>query len=240
MAFTDDLHTLIFSGSLKKGGTWGGPTCAAYVPLDVHYYETIAWILLCFLLYKLLNLSSVIAYIQSCHRRCVSSASTEKSSSSIWSILDGMVLIVTFGLWFQVLYYKIRIQSLVNLLQPCHLSLLWQSLSILLSGRSALSYFLALITLPMTIGAVAALAVPATEGLDQPFEKISFFVQHYVLLVTPLYLLLRQNFNLYKVATFSSVLFSNWFALILHWCIFSVRSHSSYFYSVLNCVATAV
>lgn len=65
--------------------------------------------------------------------------------------------------------------------------------------------------------------MPATEGLDLPCEEFEFFFQHYVLLISPYYLLVRQNFIHLKAATLSSFVFANWAIFMLHWAIFSVR-----------------
>jgi hypothetical protein len=124
-------------------------------------------------------------------------------------------------LWLQVLCYKIHLKSLVNLLQPCHLSLLFEGIALLL-GDGPLSALMTIISLPITIGAVAALANPATEGLDFFLEKEAFFVQHYLLLVTPLYLLCRADFAVLRLFDFRALLCANFFSLALHWLFFVV------------------
>ena len=164
--FTSAVYEMIFSGSLKKGGTWGGNECTNNVTYETHYFEAITWLFVCVSMYFVFNLPRQYHEIKNKPIR--------SNQNHIYDILDKIVAFVLLGLWFQVLYYKIQLKSLVNLLQPCHLSLLGQGFAIL--SDSSLSTLLSLGTLPFTIGAIGAIAVPATEGLDQPFEKISFFI----------------------------------------------------------------
>ena len=84
-----------------------------------------------------------------------------------------------------------------------------------------------MISLPITIGAVAALANPATEGLDYFLEKEAFFVQHYLLLITPLYLLCRHDFALMKIFSLRQLLSANFVSLAMHWFLFAVRLFST-------------
>lgn len=211
----DFVHEMIFSGGIKKGGTWGGPQCAASVPLDVHYYETAAWILVAVVMFFIFDFPS---YIRNIYKE--SKHSFKEATHWLVAFLEKILAIIHFGMWFQILYYKVNLRSLVNLLQPCHLALFLQGLALV--DRSPMSTILTLVTLPMTIGAVGALIVPATEGLDQPFEEISFFIQHYVLLFTPIILLVRNGFHAWKLSSLKNLFFGNWFAIALHWILFAV------------------
>jgi hypothetical protein len=116
--------------------------------------------------------------------------------------------------------YKINLKSLVNLLQPCHLSLLLNGCAVAFDGLPGL--LCTIIGLPLSIGAVMALAFPATEGLDQPFEELSFFIQHWILLVVPLYLVARNNFAVASIFNFKCLLLANWVVMMVHWIFFVV------------------
>jgi hypothetical protein len=70
--------------------------------------------------------------------------------------------------------------------------------------------------------------VPALDGLDQPYEKQFFFIQHYLMLGTPFFLLLRNNSCALRLMSFRSILFSNWCILIVHFFIFAVRVTAIY------------
>jgi hypothetical protein len=65
---------------------------------------------------------------------------------------------------------------------------------------------------------------PATEGLDMFLEKEGFFVQHTVLLITPLYLLCRYDFAATKLYSVRAVFMANWVAMAMHWLFFAVSS----------------
>jgi hypothetical protein len=79
--------------------------------------------------------------------------------------------------------------------------------------------------MPLISGAYLALAVPATAGLDQPFEEAHFFIQHTVLVITPLYLVCRFQFLPLKICSIKSFLLGNWLILLLHWVFFAVIRH---------------
>jgi hypothetical protein len=121
---------------------------------------------------------------------------------------------------------KINHKSLAYLLQPCHLSLLLNGGAVNFDGLPSL--LCTIIGLPLSIGAVMALAFPATEGLDQPFEELSFFIQHWILLVAPLYLTARNNFAVASIFSFKCLLLANWIVMMVHWIFFAVSVRSIY------------
>lgn len=222
MGWQHELHDLIFSGGIKKGGTWGGVQCANYLDFDTFLLETVLWCVLTVILYFGLDIPKIASNISTQTTNLLAT----QGPRSFWVYVDNLVMAVHFGMLLQVLYYKINLRSLVNLLQPCHLALLLGGIAILWKGKYGT--LIAIIILPLAIGAVSALAVPATEGLDQPFEEISFFIQHYVLLVTPLYLVSRNHFLICKVFSFKCILFANWVIMVVHWWFFSVCENTLY------------
>lgn len=185
-------------------------------------------------MFYVFDFKSTVLLMHKKHQELLKQCSTTKQSK-IFSIFDKIFLFLHFGMWFQILYYKINLKSLVNLLQPCYLTILWEGIAIL--TNKSISTFMSFTVIPLTLGAIGALAVPATEGLDQPFEEISFFIHHYIMLITPLYLLIRQNFHCLKLSNFQVFLFSNWCCLSLHWMIFSVCNlifYNIFFINLLN------
>lgn len=216
MSFLDNVHYMIFHGSLKKGGTWGGSECANAIPLYVHYFESIAWCIGAIVLYYWFDIAKTVQIIKKKYN-----AYDHSKDPAIFNTLDIAVAALLLGLWGFVLRCKIYIYSLVNLLQPCHLVVIWQAFALLFSNHW-ISPVLAMMTMTLTIGAVLAVAVPATEGLDLTFEKEHFFLQHYVILLTPIYFLVRKRFFLYHMATTKALLFSIWCTLVLHWGFFVV------------------
>lgn len=135
--------------------------------------------------------------------------------------IDYLFAAIHIGMWLQVIYYKINLMSLVNLLQTCHLILLWDS--IVLLSYNPIRLLLGLLVFIMTIGVLLAILFPATEGLDQYLEAEAFFVQHYLLMITPLYLLCRHNFEFLKQIKFRFILLGGWMCFCLHWFFFAVR-----------------
>lgn len=212
------IHEMIFSGGIKKGGTWGGPVCAAHVPYDSHVSEVLLWVLLSVSIYFTFNIPGIIQSIKKSSQEIGHSCKV----SLFWKQVDFLVASIHFGMWLQVLYYKINLKSLVNLLQPCHLSLLLNGSAVLFDGLPGV--LCTIIGLPLSIGAVMALAFPATEGLDQPYEKLSFFIQHWILVAVPFYLVSRKNFTVASIFSFRCLLLANWVVMLVHWFFFVVSA----------------
>lgn len=232
----DVLHDYIFSGGLKKGGTWGGPECASAVPFEIHVKESVAWTIFIAAIASVFNLSAQFKQLILAGEKSI----TGYKPSFAWRALDTLFTTIHLAMWVQVLCYKIYLHSLVNLLQPCHLALLALGVSFLLRGPSGA--VLSIIVMPMSLlGAISAIAFPATEGLDLFYEKESFFIQHYLLLITPLYHLLRNNYCGLKIFGLRALLLANWASIVLHWIFFEVRLNlrrrplsTSLYYAVSN------
>lgn len=215
MVWSDAIHEMIFSGGIKKGGTWGGPVCAAHIEKNDHIMEIGLWLAVIVVIYFILEIPKLIQTLGAKADRIVS----EQKRGLFWKLCDNVVAFVHFGMWFQVLYYKINLKSLINLLQPCHISLLLNGAAVLFDGLPGL--LCTIVGLPLAIGAVSALAFPATEGLDQPYEELSFFIQHWILLFVPFYLVSRLNFVVSHVFSFKAILLANWAIMVLHWVFFA-------------------
>lgn len=223
------LHDYIFSGGILKGGSWGGKECRDIISLESHSIELIVWFLICSVIFKLCKHKEI--YHEMVLKADIILRNHRRTSLS--QTLDVMFAVLHFGIWFLVLYYKISLHSLINLCQPCHIALFVQGVGVLIGG--AQGAIVGILSLPLVIGPIGALIVPALDGLDQPYEELFFFIQHYLLLITPLFLLLRNNYCAYKLVTFKSFLFANWAILVLHWFIFAVScsllENSLYYFS---------
>lgn len=210
------LHDYIFSGGISKGGSWGGKECQSIVTLEAHSAELLLWFLICAIMLNLCQYKQI-------YREMVGEAALilkNHQRTIISQALDILFAALHFGIWFLVLYYKITLHSLINLCQPCHIALFVQGVGVLVGGPEGA--IIGILSLPLVVGPIGALMVPALDGLDQPYEELFFFIQHYLLLVTPLFLLLRNNYCAYKLITFRSLLFANWAILVLHWFVFAV------------------
>ena len=119
--------------------------------------------------------------------------------------------------FLMILYYKTNLHALINLLQPCHLALLLQTLALWSTG--SFGVVVGILLLPMTLGSLFAILWPATDGLTQPYEIESFWFLHFLIQFTPLYLLIRKNFAAYKLANIPSLLLGNYLNLVFHWWI---------------------
>lgn len=211
------LHDYIFSGGILKGGSWGGKECQGTISMEAHTIELVLWFVVTVAIHKLCQ-------YQKYHEEMLKEAAAilkdhERTKSS--QILDIVFAFLHFGIWFLVLYYKITLHSLVNMCQPCHIALFVQGVGVIVGGP--LGAVIGIISLPLVVGPIGALMVPALDGLDQPYEELFFFIQHYLLLLTPLFLLLRNNYCAFKVINFRSLVYANWTLLVLHWFIFAVR-----------------
>ena len=150
----DTLLELFAGGTLREGGSWGGQECLAFVPLQVRNMESAAWV--CCLLAALVTLG---------FRGDVSDLLQRSSLLPFRPTrLDRLLAVVPMGIWLYVLQSKLRIHSLVNLLQPCHLSLLLHALA--LTKEGPLSTLISIYSLPLVVGAWGALLVPRRDRPD--------------------------------------------------------------------------
>lgn len=139
------LHEYIFSGGIKKGGTWGGDICAAAIDPTVNIQEAAVWIVGLVLMYIVFNFKQKFADLS---KRSIDILKEPTKIPAIFGIMDKVFAFIHFGMWFQVLYYKINLRSLANLLQPCHISLLTGGFAVTSKGPT--SVLLSLLFLPMT------------------------------------------------------------------------------------------
>jgi hypothetical protein len=100
-------------------------------------------------------------------------------------------------------YYKAFDGRLPYLLQPCHLlNFLICALSVAPTTTTkggarwpAAAFYFYVCTI---YGPLLAITSPDTAGLSQPGELLSFWTQHYVLVLLPLVWIARRKFNLFK------------------------------------------
>ena len=222
---SEALHDLFFSGALKEGGSWGGPACTASVPLHIHVIEIFAWNSIFFFLYLIFNVSTRLKNLV---YRTRIAASKQLTSSTLWKFLDRILLIIHILMWLQVLFYKINKKSLVNLFQPCHLCLIFNSM--VLITKPDIGCIVTILTLPLITGGIIAILFPDTTGLDQPFERLGFWIQHYLITIMPFYLMSRNNFLATKLTTLETTLLSNWLIGPLHWIFYEVKNNKIYIY----------
>ena len=106
-------------------------------------------------------------------------------------ILDKALAIIHFAMYAQLIYYKWNFSSLINLIQPCHVILLMEGIALFSDGP--LGVMITSLILPSLSGTFLALLFPDTTGLDQPFERLFYWIQHFLIILIPVYLLQRSN-----------------------------------------------
>jgi len=215
--WTDIIHDYFFSGTLKEGGSWGGPSCTAIVPFRIHVYESIFWNSVCVLSFTIFNIRERFKSLISRARLFLNSRAPP---SQLSLNVDLTLAFLHLAMWLQTVYYKINKRSLVNLFQPCHLCILLNGIAVSSSGL--VGCLLSVMTLPLVTGGISAILFPDTTGLDQPFERSSFWMQHYFITFMPIYLLCRHDFVATKVSSVQSVLISNWLLCLIHWTFYEV------------------
>lgn len=219
------IHKALVSGALAKG--WGGPVCRAAVPISTHIVESLGWVVVSVIVTKGLKLdqehSSLIKKIRS-----LLPISFNSSNDSLISTERKFELVMSsihFLMFLQLVYYKSTIMSLINLLQPCHVILLLQGIA--LYSTTELGIIMSLYLLPTMTGTLLAMILPDTTGLDQLFELESYWLQHYIIQVIPLYLLCRKNFLALKVFSFKHIVSGLVIMALLHFVLYEVSSNSN-------------
>lgn len=207
-------HYLVH-GTLSVGGSWGGEECAKAVTMDMHQKESAFWVVFLILLFIIFNLrrrfSALIERANLAHQ-------INSHSSIVESICDNFLGFLHLAMYLQLIYYKFNIYSLINLIQPCHVILLLQGVSLLSKGSSGT--IITILLLPSLTGTLLAMLFPDTSGLDQPYEELSYWLQHYLIQTVPLYLIARKNFLALKLCNFSTVTLGIWILAFLHWTLY--------------------
>lgn len=208
----------IISGGYKKGGSWGGQVCADYVSFDVHVMETAVWLVFLFALFVIFGFNGKLKRMWNEVTLALQTQDRKLTKFNMYNVLDTVIGSLAFGNWLLVVWYKINLRSLINLLQPCHLTSMMQGIALLTDGPS--SVMIALLSLPMVAGSGGTFFAPDTSGLDQPFEEEMFWVQHILLQTIPLYMLLRHDALALRMMDFKTIAIGNWFLVLTHWAIF--------------------
>lgn len=214
--FLSAVHHALVDGALKNGGSWGGPICRATVSNTIHFYESIAWNLVAVLFYVGFNLKSNFTKLK--HE--IKQEMKISKSTTISRMFEVSLSFFHFLLYGTVIYYKTNINSLINLIQPCHLILLFEGIALFNDG--VLGVMITLYMQPALIGALLATVTPDTTGLDQPLERELYYVQHVLILVVPIFLLVRHNYLALKFCNFSSIITGLAMLTVAHFFFFEV------------------
>jgi hypothetical protein len=208
------IHRYLVTGALSKG--WGGPVCRASMSIEKHMTESAFWLFVVVLSYQVYGLRSKFSAL--CKH--IELDLVKSPQSRFWRGLDVTFSAVHFLMFLQIVYYKLNILSLVNMIQPCHVILLLQGVALFSKGSTGV--IITLCILPALTGTLLAMLFPDTTGLDQPFEMDSYWLQHYLIQAMPLYLLVRRNFLAVRHASFVNVFAGLWVLLLLHFSLYEV------------------
>lgn len=213
------LYEYCVAGGLQKQGSWGGPICYHTVPIDIHIYEILAWSLFILVIYRVCRIDRMLSKLSGRAQELLTNQKFDKSNNALINnierIVDLALLCLHTTSYILLLYYKTNLHSLINMFQPCHMTLLFQALALWSTDKFGVE--IGVLLLPMTLGSLMAILWPATDGLNQPFELESFWVLHFLIQATPLYLLIRKNFAAYKLANVQTLLLGNYLNMIFHW-----------------------
>jgi len=211
----DFLHKILVTGALSKG--WGGPECRAALDIRTHVVESTVWLIvgaIAFTAYKAgPKFSALCKNIQLDLER-----SKPTTAARAFELLMSAIHI---GMFLQIVYYKVNILSLVNMIQPCHVILLLQGIALYSTGTTGV--IISLCVLPSLTGTMLAMLFPDVGGLDQPFEMEAYWIQHYLIQAMPVYLLVRRDYVALRHASYLNIFLGLWTLLILHFSLYEVR-----------------
>lgn len=169
MSVLDKLWEYFVSGALAKG--WGGPQCAKAVPLRLHVLESICWLTCAaivwhynFMLSKLRDLVNRInSSLSQSHKR------NQGTAARTFELILSFVHVMMF---IQIIYYKVNIKALVNLIQPCHVILLLQGIALYSQGITGV--LITIFMLPALTGTLLAMLFPDTvSDITNEFKIIN-------------------------------------------------------------------
>ena len=212
------VHDILVAGSLQYGGTWGGAACRAHVSIPRHVAESTFWLLVCYATFKIFSLGNKMNDLRTVAR--IQLSQTKYANTS--GFLDKFLATIHFAMYIQLFYYKWNFSSLINLIQPCHVILLLEGIA--LASDGPLGVMIGTIILPALSGTFLALLFPDTTGLDQPFEELSYWIQHYLIILVPVYLLQRRNGLAYNLCSPFTVGMGVWILGVLHFSFYEVRT----------------
>lgn len=209
------LHKVLVTGALSKG--WGGPICRAAGPsMQTHLIESVVWLLFAAVTFSVYKAGPKFNAL--C--KSIQLDLLKSTPSSAARAFELFMAFVHFGMFAQIIYYKVNILSLVNMIQPCHVILLLQGIALYSTGTTGV--VISLCILPSLTGTLLAMLFPDTGGLDQPLEMEAYWIQHYLVQAVPLYLLVRRDYVALRHASFLNVFLGLWVLLVAHFSLFEV------------------
>ena len=215
----NSIHKVLVTGALSKG--WGGPACRAALDIRTHIAESAFWLLIGAVSYHFYKVGPKFQALCKNIQLDLSKSTPHPVARKFELCLATLHI----AMFLQIVYYKINILSLVNMIQPCHVILLLQGIALYSTGTTGV--IISLCVLPSLTGTLLAMLFPDTGGLDQPFEMEAYWLQHYLVQVVPLYLLVRRDYVALKNFSYFPVFCGLWVLLLAHFSLFEVSYAAS-------------
>jgi hypothetical protein len=213
----DFILDKLSTGALKNGGSWGGPTCRSYVDMETHLKEDLAWLVYFATTYFTFGVAATFGKVKSQTQKALEGA----KASIVETCIDKTFACIHFIMYGMLINWKNTDHSMAFLLTPCHVILLLQGIA--LASDGPLANYITLFILPSLIGTTLAIFFPDTSGLDKWLEAESYWVQHYLIVLMPIYLLSRKNFMALKMANNKTIIVGLWILGLLHFTLYEVR-----------------
>jgi hypothetical protein len=217
-SIVETVSAFLSADPIRRGGSFGGAECAAYVDPNIRIAERIIWLIVCISAFWFLSLGKRLAKLKDFVKQ-------DLALTSIHPIIRGVELFagcLCVGIFLAIFLYKLNSNSLCFIFQPCHLIILSQGLALIRDDE--ISVLSQLLVLPSLGGTVVALLFPETDDLIQPFEENMFWIEHFTLQLLPLYLLLRRNGLILKHVSAFTALTGAWVLMTYHFAIIDVRT----------------
>ena len=190
-----------------------GQKCFHNIPPHVHFLDTLIWSIFIITTHYLFDVGSVLTeLVLKAKQHCENS-----KRSSVDRVIDYLLFLSTSSSWIMLLYYKVTTSSVINLIHPCHLTILIHSVALCSDGF--LGIVIGVLSLPLTFHSLLANLFPAIDGLDLLCETEMFWVLHILIQIVPLWLLVRKNFGALELISLKSILVANWVMVVYHWWI---------------------
>jgi len=181
----DYSESLLYGGVLYHIEGNGGPDCVTFLSPVRLLCETIVFVTL-----------SIVLLVNTIKKIKVTLPKFEKKTYSTELSFSRAIHLAVFALVFGVeIGYKLSSRQVIYLLNPCHIISILQ-LYLLASPTSTLSTTIFRLHLYWLVGPLLAVLFPVTNSLLLPQEVTVYWIQHTLILTSPLFLLIRGDYKL--------------------------------------------